>query len=169
MSTVDGLDRRPLLAAATLLGIGMGGFVDGITFHQNLQLHNMISAVRPVTDLVNSEINMFWDGLFQAFTWATTALGLGLLWRAVQRPDVPWSSRTFAGSLALGWGVFNLVEGVIDYHVLHVHHVVERPGHLPWDLAFLASGAVLIGAGWSLIRSGRGDTAVRGEPRAAGR
>ena len=37
-------NRRPLIAAATLLGIGMGGFVDGILFHQILQFHNMLSA-----------------------------------------------------------------------------------------------------------------------------
>lgn len=162
MTRADGLDRRPLIAAGTLLGVGMGGFADGIVFHQLLQLHNMLSARRPVVDLVSAEVNMFWDGLFHAFTWATTALGLAWLWRAGARPDVPWSSRTFAGSLALGWGLFNLVEGVIDHHVLHLHHVVERPGHLPWDLAFLASGAALMALGGLLIRAGRDDAAPRG-------
>jgi len=34
------------------------------------------------------------------------ALGLALLWRAVGRRDVPLSTRTFVGSLALGWGLF---------------------------------------------------------------
>ena len=29
----NGLNRRPLIAAGTMLGIGMGGFVDGIVFH----------------------------------------------------------------------------------------------------------------------------------------
>jgi uncharacterized membrane protein len=68
----DGLDRRPLIAAGTLLGVGMGGFVDGILFHQILQLHNMLSAKYPragvavATALVNVEVNMFWDGLFHA-------------------------------------------------------------------------------------------------------
>ena len=37
-------NRRPLIAAATLLGIGLGGFVDGILFHQLLQFHNMLSG-----------------------------------------------------------------------------------------------------------------------------
>ena len=44
----------------------MGGFVDGIVFHQILQVHNMLSGKYPPTTLVNSEINMFWDGLFHA-------------------------------------------------------------------------------------------------------
>src|SRR5437763_14431778 len=114
----DSRNSRPLIAAGMLLGTGLGGFVDGIVFHQILQLHNMLSARYPKTGvdsstvLVNLEINMFWDGLFHAFTWATTVLGLAMLWRAVQRPDVPLSDRTLAGSLAMGWGVFNAVEGL---------------------------------------------------------
>lgn len=152
---------RPLISAGALLGIGMGGFVDGIVFHQLLQVHNMLSArypktgVDPQTAVVNLEINMFWDGLFHAFTWTMTALGLALLWRAVRRGDVPLSTRTLVGALALGWGLFNLVEGVIDHHLLQIHHVTETPGHLVWDVLFLASGAVLVLLGWSLLRAGR--------------
>jgi uncharacterized membrane protein len=37
------VNPRPLVAAGALLGIGLGGFVDGILFHQILQLHNMLS------------------------------------------------------------------------------------------------------------------------------
>lgn len=144
--------RGPLVAAGSALGIGMGGFFDGILFHQILQIHNMLSAVRPPTDLVNAEINMFWDGLFHAFTWTMTAIGLALLWRAVKRPAAPLSTRTFVGSLILGWGLFNLVEGIIDHHLLGIHHVVEGPGHLPYDLAFLLSGVVFLAIGGLLVR-----------------
>jgi uncharacterized membrane protein len=55
--------------------------------------------------------------------------------------------------MSLGWGVFNLVEGVIDHHVLHVHHVYERAGESIYDYAFLASGALLMFLGWALIRA----------------
>jgi uncharacterized membrane protein len=146
-------DRRPLIAAGLLLGVGMGGFVDGIVFHQLLQAHNMLSAKYPPTSVVNLEINMFWDGLFHAFTWLTTALGLALLWRAVQPADAPRCTRTLVGSMALGWGLFNLIEGVINHHLLHLHHVRETADHLYYDLAFLASGAVLAGAGVLIIRA----------------
>lgn len=161
------LDRKPLVAAGTLLGVGLGGFVDGIVFHQMMQVHNMLTGKYPKTGvdagtaLVNTQINMFWDGLFHAFTWAMTAIGLALLWRAVRRRDVPLSTRTLVGSMALGWGLFNVVEGVIDHHVLHVHHVTETPDHLTWDVAFLAFGAALIAAGWLTIRAGRHDTETR--------
>jgi uncharacterized membrane protein len=57
-----------------LLGIGPGGFVDGILFHQILQWHGMLrtpyakTGVDPETAVVNMQVNMFWDGLFHAFT-----------------------------------------------------------------------------------------------------
>jgi uncharacterized membrane protein len=162
MQTPEQLDRRPLIAAATLLGIGLGGFVDGIVFHQILQTHQMLTAKLPPTSVRNIEINMFWDGLFHAFTWASTMTGMTLLWRAGKRPDIPWSTRTFVGGQALGWGLFNLVEGIIDHHILHIHHVTETDDHLIWDLMFLGSGLVLIGIGLTLIKAGRHDRVIRG-------
>lgn len=139
---------RPLLSAGTLLGIGLGGFADGILFHRVLQTHNMLSAWVPKTTITNVEINMFWDGIFHAVTWVATVAGVGLLFRAAERGDVPWSRRVFGGALALGWGLFNFVEGLVDHHVLQIHHVVERAGLSGWDWAFLASGVLLIGGGW---------------------
>ena len=162
MPTLQPINRRPLIAAATLLGIGLGGFVDGIVFHQILQTHQMLTGQLPPTSVWNIEINMFWDGLFHAFTWAATMTGMALLWQAGKRPEVPWSTRTFVGGQAFGWGLFNLVEGIIDHHILHIHHVTETENHLVWDLAFLASGVVLIGLGLSLIWNGRLDSMTRG-------
>jgi uncharacterized membrane protein len=169
MAIETGSNRRPLIAAATMLGIGMGGFIDGILFHQLLQLHNMVSGadyypktgLAPDVIVVNMEINMFWDGLFHVFTWAMTAIGLAMLWHAGERPDVPWSRRTLIGGLSLGWGLFNLIEGVINHHILHIHHVTETANHLTWDIAFLVLGVVLIILGLWLIRSARNDTSTR--------
>jgi uncharacterized membrane protein len=161
------VNRGPLLVAGLLLGIGMGGFVDGIVLHQLLQWHNMLASQVPVTDLVSAKVNMFWDGLFHAFTWLTTFAGLVLLWRAGGRPDVPWSARTFAGSLLGGWGLFNLVEGVVDHLVLGLHHVKPGPAQVAWDYGFLAFALGLLLAGWALARAGRGETRLRGGLRGA--
>jgi uncharacterized membrane protein len=150
-------NRAPLITASVLLGIGLGGFVDGILFHQILQLHNMLSARLPKTTLVNAEINMFWDGLFHALTWVTTAIGLGVLWQATGREDVPHSGKTFVGGMVLGWGLFNLVEGIVDHQILGIHHVVENGNHLLWDMAFLASGVLMIVVGWMMIGAARGE------------
>jgi uncharacterized membrane protein len=141
----------PLVAAGALLGIGLGGFVDGILLHQILQWHHMLTARLPATDLVNLKVNMVWDGLFHAFTWLTTVAGLALLWRATGRSDVVRSTPAFAGSLALGWGLFNVVEGMIDHELLQIHHVHPGDEQLSWDVAFLVLGAALIAAGWTAI------------------
>lgn len=158
-------ERRPLIAAGLLLGAGMGGFVDGIVFHQMLQWHNMVSGWLPPTNLVDAKINMFWDGVFHAAVWVMTGLGIVMLWHAGGRADVPWSGRTAFGAWLLGWGLFNLVEGIIDHQVLGIHHVYEyAPNPLGPDLAFLASGVVLALLGLWLVRAGRGDP-VRGQAR----
>lgn len=148
------MTRRPLIGAGLAIGIGMGGFVGGILFHQTLQLHNMLSAKRPPDTRVNVEINMVWDGLFHAFTWTVTAVGILMLWRAVNPPDVPRDGWALFGATLMGWGAFNLVEGGINHHILHVHHVVERLGVSIWDWIFLASGVALLALGYWLIPAG---------------
>ncbi len=109
------MNSRPLIAAGTLMGIGMGGFVDGILFHQILQLHSMLSAKLPQDTIVNIKTSMVWDGLFHALTWITTAISISLLWEVARQKNVPWSGRIFFGSGLMGWGIFNLVEGIIDH------------------------------------------------------
>jgi len=151
-----------LVAAGALLGMGLGGFLDGIVLHQILQWHNMLSSVVTPDTLVRVKFNMLFDGLFHAMTWAMTAVGLALLWRASQRADVPWTTRTFVGSLSLGWGLFNVVEGLIDHHLLGLHHVHPGNDQLAWDLGFLVLGVALTGAGLGLIRR-----ASVGRPRGA--
>jgi uncharacterized membrane protein len=148
-------NSRPLIATGTLMGIGLGGFFDGILFHQILQLHNMLSNWMPRTTLVNEEINMFWDGLFHGFCYIATLTAVFMLWRCVTRPDVPLSGQTYLGSLWIGWGIFNLVEGLIDHELLQVHHVYQSDSRqfLLWDMVFLASGVLLLLIGWLLIRN----------------
>jgi uncharacterized membrane protein len=148
--------RRPLIASGLLMGAGLGGFVDGIVFHQILQWHNMLSGWLPPTNLVDAKVNMLWDGVFHAAVWIMTVLGLAMLLAAGGRSDVPWSPRTFVGAALAGWGLFNFVEGAIDHLILGIHHVNEyAPSPLVYDLAFQASGVVLIGIGWAVVRSAR--------------
>src|SRR4051812_34845106 len=97
------VQRGPLIAAGVLIGAGMGGFVDGIVFHQILQYHNMLSARIPPTDLIGAKVNMTYDGYFHAGVWVLTALGILLLFRAGQRRDVPWSGRILFGAVLAGW------------------------------------------------------------------
>ena len=71
------------------------------------------------------------------------------LWAAGRRGAIP-AGRHFLGHLVLGWGLFNLLEGVVDHHLLNLHHVVDLPVHVPlFDWVFLGVGGglfVLLGA-----------------------
>ncbi|RZJ07522.1 MAG: DUF2243 domain-containing protein [Rubrivivax sp.] len=140
--------RGPLAAAGLLLGAGLGGFFDGIVFHQLLQWHNMLSARLPPDNLVDAKVNMFWDGVFHASVWVITVAGIVALFRAARRPDVVWDGRVLAGGALVGWGLFNLIEGVVDHQLLGLHHVQDEAAQ-PWvgDALFLLSGALLAGIG----------------------
>lgn len=134
---------RPIVAAALTLGIGLGGFFDGIVFHQIFQIHNMLSGWIPVTDLVSAKANMVWDGMFHAAVWLITLLGVKMLWNVGRQGNASPDSRHLVGGFLMGWGLFNLVEGVIDHHVLGVHHVYEPLGPSLWDWAFLGWGGAM--------------------------
>lgn len=158
---IRALQRGPIISSGILLGTGLGGFLDGILLHQILQWHNMLSSVRPPTDLVSMKYNMVWDGFFHTFTWLITVAGVARLWSAGKRVDVPWSSASLIGGVLIGWGLFNFVEGLIDHQLLGIHHVHPGENQLAWDLGFLASGLAMIAAGALMLRRGQADTHQR--------
>lgn len=147
------------LAAGILFGLGLGGFLDGIVLHQILQWHHTLtSAGYPADSVRNLRINAFWDGIFEAATCVFFAAGLVVLWRAAQRRHASWSARLLAATMLMGFGAFNLAEGIVDHLLLGLHHVnetVPREQWLAWDLGFLAWGALMLLAGFALYRRGR--------------
>jgi len=107
------------------------------------------------------DINPREDGLFHAATYVFVLIGLALLWRAGSRQHPAWSGKLLAGTLLLGFGAFNTVEGLSDHQALGIHHVnetVPRAQWLAWDLGFLAWGVAMLGGGWLLLRAGRRET-----------
>jgi uncharacterized membrane protein len=167
------LDARPdVVAPAVTLGVGLGSFVDGVVLHQILGWHHMLSA-RHGVDMRGNEVA---DGLFHA--GALLVVFVGVLWlygRLRQSPTPaawprlrvdprPW--RALLGPMVTGWGLFNLIEGIVDHHLLGLHHVRTGGDELAWDIGFLAFGGVLVGAGWLISRDGK----ARGQaPRPVGR
>ena len=151
-------------APGILLGVGLGGFVDGIVLHQILQWHHLLSSEGsyPKTTVAGLEINTLADGLFHAATWVVVAVGIYFLWR--RTTDWRWaiSGRALVGWMLVGWGIFNVVEGVIDHQILGLHHVREGAGvdEYAWDLGFLGFSSLLIAGGWLLAR-GDGQDAGR--------
>ncbi len=142
-----------------LLGVGLGGFVDGIIIHQLLQWHHMgtdhdVHAAFPESSTVASlEDNTLWDGLFHAGTWVVSLVGLFMLWRALAVGHrTTWVS--LLGLLVAGWGVFNIVEGLVNQQLLSIHHVRDDlGGPLSWDIGFLVFGAALTVSGFALRRA----------------
>ena len=151
-------DCRVPLWPGVLLGIGLGGFLDGIVLHQILQWHHMLTATGRYrsTTVAGLEANTLADGLFHVAAWIFVFLGSWLAVAAWQdgRLAPPW--RTHVGLMLVGWGGFNLVEGVIDHHLLRIHHVRDDVADtLPWDLGFLAIGLALLAAGLVLVATSR--------------
>lgn len=151
--------RLPTRRAGLALGIGLGGFVDGIALHQIAQWHNMGSAVLPPVTMDAMRRNMRWDGAFHAVTWLVTLVGVLLLLHDARRGARLPTFRAFTGQLLLGWGLFNVVEGVVDHHVLQLHHVRDLPTYLPmYDWAFLlVAGLLPVALGMFLGRTRAGD------------
>ena len=148
------------VASGILFGLGLGGFFDGIVLHQLLQWHHMVSSWYPPDTLENLRLNTLWDGVFHSATYVFVAVGLYLLWRAAHGRHLRWSSQMMAGTLLLGWGGFNLVEGLVDHQLLGVHHVnetVDPAQRIYWDIGFLVWGLAMIGAGWLLLRRGQAE------------
>ncbi|WP_067430681.1 DUF2243 domain-containing protein [Nocardioides jensenii] len=161
-ATTSTREPRSLATPGIVLGVGLGGFVDGILLHQLLQWHHMLTStdsdnigVRyyPDSTVHGLEINTVWDGLFHTFTWVMVLVGLALLYSRVQQSrGRVWKSRALWGWVLVGWGVFNLVEGIVDHHILGIHHVRSGDNQIWWDLGFLALGALLVIGGWLLQR-----------------
>lgn len=150
--------------SGVVIGIGLGGFVDGIVLHQIMQWHNMGSSVVPPTTMEAMKQNMAWDGWFHLATWIITFVGVWMLWSHASGGRRLPSRRAFLGQMLLGWGVFNLAEGVVDHHLLGIHHVRDMPAHVPlYDWLFLAiGGVVFIGVGWLLASRQEGAVSAGG-------
>ena len=148
--------RREAARIGIVLGLGLGGFVDGIVLHQLLQWHHLISSTErgDMGTVAGLEANTLADGIFHAATLALTVAGIVLLWRSVIRRDVV-ADRVLVGWILVGWGVFNVVDEAINHALLDLHHIREGDNELAYDMAFLALGLVQIAVGLLLVRARR--------------
>ena len=156
--------ERPSRAPGILYGIGLGGFLDGIVLHQLLQWHHMVSDVGdyPVTTVAGLEVNTLADGFFHLASWLCV-VGASIVTLAQWRQGrLAPSWKLHLGGVLVGWGAFNVVEGLVDHQLLGLHHVRDDlGGPLAWDLGFLAFGAALVLVGWLLQRAGAADQLLK--------
>ena len=80
--------------AALLLGFGLGAFFEAILLH-------------PIA------------GFFYFAAWAIVLGGVVLLWTAVRGPGPLPAGRVFVGYFVIGWGAFNMLEGLARHDLRH--------------------------------------------------
>ena len=150
------MSGNSLIKAGIVLGMGFGGFADGIVLHQILGWHHLVCITdhcQP-TSIEHLQQQNIQDGYFHLTVWIISLVGITMLFRAARHPVPAWSGRVLFGAMLAGAGLFNLVEGLIDHQILGIHHVL--PGHPQqwlWDMLYLASGVVYALVGWLLIKS----------------
>jgi uncharacterized membrane protein len=155
------LNPVPLTTAAMVLGIGIGGFIDGIVFHQILQWHEMISTKIPPITIEAKSVNMFWDGIFHTFNLLVVIIGMLLLWKLLQHKGIDKSGRLLAGGLLLGWGLFNMVEGVIDHELLKLHNVRDITNNIDiWNYGFLVVSVIIFALGYYVVHGKSGKKGI---------
>jgi uncharacterized membrane protein len=134
---------RPVVAGV-LVGIGVAAFLDEAVFHQILHWHHFYDG-SPAAGLVS-------DGLFHAFGWICTVVGL-FLYADLRRRDAADGRLLWGGGL-LGWGGFQVYDGLVQHKLLDLHQIRYRVDLLPYDLAWNAAGLLGVAAGLLLLRGG---------------
>jgi uncharacterized membrane protein len=128
-----------VLGPGLLLGVGLGAFVDGIVLHQLLRWHHLLSS-RPDVSLT---ANLIADGVFHAGAWLAVLVGVLWLWHRSRRSDANGQWTALIAAMVAGWGLFNVVEGLLNHYILNLHHVRPGPNQAIYDIAFLIFSALL--------------------------
>src|SRR5690348_14176677 len=145
------------LTAGVLIGIGVAGFLDETVFHQLLHWHHFYDRSTPAAGLVS-------DGFFHAGSWICTVAGL-FLYADLRRRGVRQARALWAGGL-IGWGAFQVYDGLIQHKVFGLHQIRYHVDVLPYDVVWNVAGAVAVVAGLVLLRAARREAPAGVEERA---
>ena len=133
-----------------IAGMGLGGFFDGIVFHFALQWHNLVSN-RMASDSVGQlETIMRIESTFHISMWAVTGIAIYLIWQAGRRGYLPRRPLVFSGLIILGWGAFNILDGVLFHLVFQLHNVRESGPIAFWNSLWILWGIVFVAIGWAM-------------------
>ncbi len=155
----ENVNRRKSTASAILIGIGLAGLIDVIIFHAILQWHHTSSNIIIPNTIESLQMNLVHDGAFLVFSLIITIAGIILLWNAsgsINKNSLLSNKRSFMGFILIGFGGFNAIEGIINHHLLEMHHVIDVANPLVFDLTFLVVGGLaFVVTGGILLRSGK--------------
>jgi len=146
--------------AGLCIGLAFGGFFDGILFHQILQWHSLLSSLdgEIFQDL---RFRMLIDGVFHAAMYVVGIAGLALLWAGRERASLPGAGRRMVASLLIGFGVWHLLDAVLNHWILQLHHIRENENWLAWDLTLFLVGLCCLAGGIFVGRRGERDGSSR--------
>jgi uncharacterized membrane protein len=91
------------------------------------------------------QLNILHDGVFLSFSLLIVILGTVLLLYSQDSKNRNYfiiHKKSFVGLLLIGFGGFNTIEGIINHHILQMHHIIEVPDPIIFDLTFLAVGGL---------------------------
>lgn len=128
--------------AGVLIGVGVAAFLDETVFHQLLHWHHFYDGSGLEAGLVS-------DGVFHAGGWLAIVVGL-FLFADLQRRRMTVPKRVWAGGF-LGWGAFQVYDGLFQHKVLGLHQIRYEVDLLPYDLAWNIGGALGIVVGVVLL------------------
>ena len=113
------------------------GAMDGIIFHQLLQWHSVVMETNRSGQIIS-------DGIFHFSVTIALVTGGFILWLAGNPSDQNQGIKQVFSLFLIGTGLFNLIEGVINHHILQIHRVKPGdPNALSYDIAFLLIGVIL--------------------------
>lgn len=142
--------------AGYLLGIGLGGFFDGILLHQVLQWHHLLSALEGEA-FGDLRVQVLADGLFHMAMYVIAAVGLWLLWSTRREFARAGADRWMFANILIGFGAWHIVDGVLSHWVLGIHRIrMDSPNPLLWDLIWFAVFGVAFVAAGGFLRRGAG-------------
>jgi uncharacterized membrane protein len=149
------MSEKALIKAGVVLGLGFGGFADGIVLHQILGWHHVICITPDCQPLSIQQLEHqnAQDGFFLLITWIISLTGMVMLFHAARRQASDWSGQVLFGAMLAGWGLFNFLEGLLNHQILGIHHVLPGNHQLLWDMLYLALGLVFIYVGLRLSKS----------------
>ncbi|MCJ7843482.1 DUF2243 domain-containing protein [Lederbergia sp. NSJ-179] len=129
---------------AFVFGMGIIGMLDGIFLHQIFQFHSIYMYTNRFNQIVS-------DGLFHLFVTVIMFIGGYLLWESDSK-KLHKPKHIFWAGILLGGGIFNLIEGIVNHHLLQIHHVYYHTNHvLLFDLLYDAFSLILIALGLYLL------------------
>jgi uncharacterized membrane protein len=142
-TTSGAVGSRRVALPGALLGLGLAATVDEVVFHQILRWHHFYDRSTPAAGLVS-------DGILHAVSWLATVAALFLLADLRRRGPVPW--RRWWGGVLAGAGAFQVYDGIVQHKLLDLHQVRYGVDLVPYDVAWNASGLLLLVAAAVLLR-----------------